>query len=66
MTTAHLAYATNATIGLALGWRVIFCWFKWWLAPIIASARKKASRKITAARKRTGPALRHRSLSGCD
>jgi len=38
MTTAHLTYAT---IGLALGWRVIFCWFKWWLAPIIASARKK-------------------------
>ncbi len=38
MTTAQLIYATIATIGLALGWRACFGWFKWWLAPIFAGA----------------------------
>ena len=43
MTTAQLIYATIATIGLALGWRACFGWFKWWLAPIFAGAALWAS-----------------------
>ena len=38
MTTAQLIYATIATIGLCLGWRACFGWFKWWLAPIFVGA----------------------------
>ena len=38
MTNAQLIYATIATIGLALGWRECFGWFRWRLAPIIAGA----------------------------
>jgi len=38
MTTAQLIYATIATIGLSLGWRACFGWFKWWLAPVFTGA----------------------------
>ncbi len=38
MTTAQFIYATIAAIGLSLGWRVCFGWWRWWLAPIVAGA----------------------------
>ena len=38
MTTAQFIYATVAMIGLSLGWRALFGWSRWWLAPIFSGA----------------------------